>query len=306
MMRYNPREVVMLVDTILTDAAGKISKLLGIAGTCFKDMDNVVKAAMHYRALGDERKTDSIRPLILELEELEVRKPEVKGVPPVSSRLVGALSFAPGMPAGKLEMYKCRAHASGCLIQEVGGKRAIKVVGPLISAMRNPDCADICGKLLRNLQLGPLGKSDIQDMKSLTYNATSALSYPDRAPLGELFLEKLIKEGNYDLVYLAAPLLAATKDRKCQEPVRRLMEVLEEKPLGRGDRTALDSLGDVFLKVRAGGNDAERQYAGRIMRKLESEGMSVDLGRRPVLSPRITDSRHQTNPAKPPLLRLVR
>jgi hypothetical protein len=244
-------EANCLLYGILSDTAKKTELLLNMAREGPSGMETVVRAAMHVDILGDEAKTVPIRNLFLRLEELENEHPRLRDRRDIVNKLISVLTLGEGhgLPQKRITMIEWRSHAASCIIFEIGEKRGVKVAGHLLFAIKNPYYADIASQLLGNMEGKPLGKADAESMRIFIHAGIQRLHDPAEQRSARIFLKKLIEEGQNPLICLAAPLLTAMEDACCSDIARQLLDLMDEKKLGRGDNHCMNALATVAAEA---------------------------------------------------------
>ena len=237
-----------LLEYLLLDAKESKEALLSIAGRNAKSMKIVTKAAIHYEYLGDNRKFDALKELILGLEEMERSNPSLCWEQNVASTLVMTLSGAFGkgtLTQQEIGMHEWRAHATIKILEEMIDKNAISVAGPLLAAVQDLSQREVALALLDKMEGKSFGKGNAECLRGLASICTPALRNPHERKYAVSLLGQIIDQNQNDLIYLVGPLLAAAQDPLRHGAVITLLDKMEGKTLGKGDAECLRRLASV-------------------------------------------------------------
>jgi len=176
-----------------------------------------------------------------------------------------------------------------------GENELIYFVGPLIAVLQDPACEDVAKKLLNKMENKKLGKGDSETLKGLISVGTATMKNENRKEYVRTFLEKIIDEGENELIYFVGPLIAALKDPACGEITKKLLNKMENKKLGKGDSETIKKIERIFRGAIH--NPKQRFYVETFMDKLKEEGNKINInGNRyegPTWNRRLTSNNHR-------------
>jgi predicted nucleic acid-binding protein len=162
-----------------------------------------------------------------------------------------------------------------CKVIDEGGNNLIYFVAPLLAMVTNREVARVAKDLLNEMWNEPLGKGDAECMAELIRVGIASLSNLDRQRYAVHFLGKVIDEGENNLIYFVAPLLAAARDESTERMAKTMLERMKGKRMGNGTGDVLARMEQAFSTARhspdLGG------YVKAFAGKLREEGIALKV-----------------------------
>jgi hypothetical protein len=254
----------------------EVQRLLGIAASP-GGFDIVAKFTIHYSYLGDAKNFDFLYSLILGLEELEAKRPSVSNES-VVQRLMGPLGgkkTKERMNGMKLRgkdtaEHDFRALVAESLLLDIAQKRPVKVAKHLMNAMNDPILWGVANEIFDHvLEITPW-KLSYNDLSEIRRAFVISLKDEETRSAARRVLEKLIEQGCFSMVYLIAPLLAATRDPSVREDCSHLLDKVLEHEIREPSEKSVTML--VKTVTAAFLNRDNTGFCVRISEKMIDEG----------------------------------
>lgn len=303
MEKYDfPRDIQNVANTLDHE---KVLALLELASKSRITYDLVAKSIVHYTCLGNEDIHPFVRELILELEEMEERIPDIRPKENIVNKMVATLrglSDKRDLTQTMIKQCEWRVNASLLLLHEISKKRPLKVAMPLLAGGQHPEVRKHGRNLIHQILKRRLGSTDIETLKSLVAITTAVIGSDQRSEektdnrrRWERFVfsivNKMIEEGENPFIYFAGPLLCAMRSGEGMPKV--LLDKILEKPFGNLDAEMLIELSKIISAIISLENSSsitQYEYALKIGRKtiVECENAPVYFLKNLIVSARST------------------
>jgi len=163
----------------------------------------------------------------------------------------------------------CAKRILGTVIAD-GQSNLIYLAGPLLAATRNPEQGQIAMELLDAMDGKRLGAADAETMKKIASIGTASIARDKQKDYAKRVLGRIIDEAPCNLIYLAGPLLAATRNPEQGQIAMELLDAMDGKRLGSADAETMKKIASIGSAAMA--DSRNREYAGKLLWKIICEG----------------------------------
>ncbi|MEM2949304.1 MAG: hypothetical protein QXT05_02820, partial [Candidatus Bilamarchaeaceae archaeon] len=182
--------------------------ILAYAKLSKEKMSDVATWAVHWERFSNESTSSASKEIIIELFNLEMKKPKLTPDEPIANKLTGTLAGSVGIEAETETEKNIREERKKIaieLFERLMDISAIKLVRPLIGALQDESRRESVKELLDKMKKKKLGKADEETMKEIGAIITGALTTDADRQYAEDFCEKIIDEKANPIIYLVRP-----------------------------------------------------------------------------------------------------
>jgi len=254
--------------------------LLDIAQESSLDHMLVTRGVIHFTNAGDPEKMHLVHPMLLDLELIEWWRQSSQNIHGIPGSLTACLASwwgKDGLTSMEKDLHDFRAMLAFELLGELGDIRGIRLVAPLIAALKEPVSAGHAESLLAHISERPLGEGNANIMKKLIRVCCAAMRDEKAVKWMRDILPKIISEGQNDVIHWIAPLIKSAADPVAHRTAVFLLDRLEHAPrYGLADGRAISQLESA---LNCAYDDPSRQWWATIFPKklYRKEGLNLRI-----------------------------